>query len=264
MAQEGKLAFGIGSFVWHECWTRDLARSKDFWSKVAGWSYEEMDMGPGGTYTILKAGDKSAGGLAEMKGEHWGEMPPHWAYYIDVEDLDAALTRVKALGGEAQHEVIEVPDVGRFCPIAAPDGSHVYLMTPANRASEATEPTPGQFIWVELMSRDWGQAKQFYSELLGWQAQEMPMPDGSVYTVFQTGNGNAAGGMAMPADVPAEVPSNWTGYLSVADLDQALEAVTAAGGQIMMPPMEIENVGRFAHILDTAGAVVALMKPAPM
>ncbi|MBZ0137949.1 MAG: VOC family protein [Planctomycetes bacterium] len=263
MAEEGKPAYGIGSFMWHECWTRDLAKAKDFWGKVAGWKFEEMDMGPGGKYNIIMAGDKTVGGMAALTAE-WGEMPSHWGFYIDVEDVDSALAKAKELGGEPKHDVIDVPNVGRFCPVGAPDGSVVYLMTPAHRATEAPCAEPGTFLWVELMSRDFAKAKEFYTKLLGWQAQEMPMPDGVVYNVFSTGNGHAGGGMQMPAEVPAEVPSNWTGYIHVADLDKTLETVKGEGGQVIVPPMEVPNVGRMAHIMDPAGAAVALMTPAQM
>lgn len=262
--EQGKPAFGIGSFMWHECWTRDLPKAKDFWGKVAGWKFEEMDMGPAGKYNIIKVGDKTVGGMAAMAGPEWGDMPSHWGYYLDVEDVDASLARVKELGGEPKHDPIEVPNVGRFCPVGAPDGSHVYLMTPAHRATEAPCADPGAFLWVELMSKDFAGAKDFYSKLMGWNVQEVPMPDGVVYNLFSTGNGHAGGGMQMPPEVPAEAPSAWIGYIHVADIDAALKTVEAEGGQVIMPAMDIPNVGRLAHIVDPAGAFVALMKPAQM
>ena len=264
MSEEGKPAFGIGSFLWHELKSRDLAKAKDFYAKVCGWSYEEMDMGPAGKYTMIKVGDKSVGGAMAMEGPDWGEMPSHWSYYLDVEDVDSAAAKVKELGGEQNFPIMDVPDVGKFTPISAPDGSHVYIMTPAHRATEPPCPDAGHFLWVELMSRDWDKAKEFYSKLMGWNVQEMPMPEGYVYNILMAGNGSAGGAMPMPPEVPAEVPSHWTGYIHVPDIDKALEAVQANGGQVTMPTMEVANVGRFAHIMDPAGAAVALMTPAQM
>jgi predicted enzyme related to lactoylglutathione lyase len=68
----------------------------------------------------------------------------------------------------------------------------------------------------------------------------------------------------MPKEIPAEVPSNWTGYIQVPDIDKTCKDVEAAGGQLMFPIMEVPDVGRFTHIQDPAGAVVAVMQPAPM
>lgn len=264
MAEEGKPAFGIGSFMWNEMKSRDLAKAKDFYAKVCGWSYEEKDMGPGGIYTMIKAGDKYIGGAMPMEGPDWGELPSHWSYYLDVEDVDSSAAKVKELGGKQDFPVMDVPEVGKFTPISAPDGSHVYLMTPAHRATEPPCPDPGHFLWVELMSKDFAKAKDFYTKLLGWNVMEMPMPDGVVYNLFMTGNGSAGGGMQMPAEVPAEAPSAWIGYIHVADIDKAVKTAEAEGGKVLMPIMEVPNVGRMAHIMDPAGAVVALMKPAQM
>ena len=262
MAEEGKPAFGIGSFMWYELKTKDIAKSREFFSKVAGWKYDEMDMGPGGIYTIIKAGDQTVGGMMPMDGPDWGDMPSHWSYYADVEDVDSSAAKVEKLGGKNEHPTMDVPDVGRFTGISAPDGSNMYIMTPAHRATEPPCPDAGHFLWVELMSRDFDKAKEFYTKLMGWDVAEMPMPEGYVYNIFMSGNGGVGGGMNMPPEVPPEMPSCWMGYIHAPDLDKALKAVDANGGQIAMPPMEVPGVGRMAHVMDPSGAVVALMTPA--
>ncbi len=143
MSEEDALAFGIGSFMWYEGWTRDLEASQQFYRKVLGWDYDEVDMGEHGKYYIIKVGDNQAGGMGEIQGEQWGDVPSHWGFYIDVEDVDAARKRVIELGGKVESETFEIPDVGRFCQISAPDGSRVFLMTPAHRAETQPQPAPG-------------------------------------------------------------------------------------------------------------------------
>ncbi|MCZ7606788.1 MAG: VOC family protein [Planctomycetota bacterium] len=263
MSEQPKPAFGPGSFMWWECWTRDLKKAKEFYAKVVGWSYEEVDMGPGGIYTLLKVGDKKVGGMAQMDGPEWGELPSHWAYYIDVEDVDSAHQRVRELGGKALHDIIDAPGIGRFFPAQDPAGAHLYLMQPEKRAAEPPCADAGSFLWVELMSRDFAKAEKFYSELLGWNGVKMPMPGGE-YTLFQVRGANAGGGMPMPAEVPAEAPSCWVGYIHVPNVDKAAETAQQLGAQLLVPVMDIPNVGRFTQIMDPTGAVVALMTPAPM
>jgi len=258
---EQPIAFGVGSFLWHELKTRDLAKSRAFFAEVAGWSYEDVNMGPAGTYAMIMAGDQKVGGMLAMDGPEWGELPSHWSYYVDVADVDASAKRVVELGGKTPHDMIEVPGVGKFTPIVAPDGSGLYLMTPADRATEAPSGAPGTFLWVELMSRDIDQAKAFYSELLGWTSSEMPMPEGP-YHLFSAESGGAAGGMAMPSEVPASVPSYWGGYVHVTDIDAAVATAKAEGGLVPVPVTEIPGVGRFAQVVDPAGGAVSLMTPA--
>ena len=57
-----------GPFVWYEFMSSDVAASKAFYSKVVGWSTEDMPM-PGMTYTILRIGDTQVGGMMKLPQE---------------------------------------------------------------------------------------------------------------------------------------------------------------------------------------------------
>src|SRR4029077_12933876 len=46
--------------------------------------------------------------------------------------------------------------------------------------------TPGTFCWAERGTTDGPAAKEFYGALFGWQANDIPLGDGSVYTMLQT------------------------------------------------------------------------------
>jgi uncharacterized protein len=39
----------------------------------------------------------------------------------------------------------------------------------------------GHFYWNELMTRDAEGAKAFYGKLVGWQFEDMAMPDGTYW-----------------------------------------------------------------------------------
>ena len=49
----------IGAWCWNELWTTDDARALAFYEKVFGYSHDSMDMGPEGTYYMLKTGEIS-------------------------------------------------------------------------------------------------------------------------------------------------------------------------------------------------------------
>jgi predicted enzyme related to lactoylglutathione lyase len=125
----------------------------------------------------------------------------------------------------------------------------------------------GRFIWYELMAPDMGQEKKFYGDVLGWTANDMPNPGGDAppYSVFETDGVGVAGGMPLMEPMKAQgIPPNWTGYVAVDDCDAAAEKVKQLGGTVRQPPMDIPGIGRFAIIADPGGAVLAIMKPAPM
>lgn len=120
------------------------------------------------------------------------------------------------------------------------------------------KPTHGTFCWNELMTRDTDGAGKFYSALLGWKPEASPMP-GMEYTLMKSGDKEQGGMMAMPADVPKEVPAHWLAYVAVDDVDALITKTKELGGQVLHGPMDIPEVGRFCVIQDPTGAVLGLI-----
>jgi len=48
---------------------------------------------------------------------------------------------------------------------------------------ERTSHAPGTFSWVDLGTTDADGAKAFYGSLLGWQFEDMPVPDAPPYSM---------------------------------------------------------------------------------
>lgn len=128
--------------------------------------------------------------------------------------------------------------------------------------AEQQLPQYGTFAWNELATTDPETCKAFYGTLLGWEASEMPMPDGT-YIVFSKNGTQMAGMMKIGPDW-GEVPPHWLGYIAVEDVDASAAQVESLGGGIIMPPTDVPGIGRFSVIRDPAGAVVAIMTFQPM
>jgi len=120
----------------------------------------------------------------------------------------------------------------------------------------------GTFVWNELLTRDVEAAKQFYGGLVGWTFNPMPIANGT-YWIAEIDGKPAAGIMAMPQDMPAEVPPHWFEYLEVDDVDARLTVATQHGGKIMRPPFDVPDVGRLGFVTDATGAALGLMTPMP-
>jgi uncharacterized protein len=112
----------------------------------------------------------------------------------------------------------------------------------------------GQFNWCELMTTNVDAAKKFYTELFGWETEEMSMP-GMNYTVVKVGGEGIGGIMNMP-EVAKGVPPMWCAYVTVDDVDKIAEAVPKLGGKLHVPPTDIPTVGRFCVIEDPQGAFI--------
>jgi predicted enzyme related to lactoylglutathione lyase len=115
----------------------------------------------------------------------------------------------------------------------------------------------GKFVWFELVTRDIKKAQTFYGEVFGWKVTAFDMPDGA-YEMITAGD-NTIGGYVKPDD---KSPAHWTSYLSVADVDAALERVTDAGGKVLAPAFDVPTIGRMAKIADPTGATLWLYRGA--
>jgi uncharacterized protein len=115
-------------FVHVELNTPDPDKAKAFYSNLFQWQLEEIPNSavPSGTYTIVKVGTGTGGGI--MKQVPGG--PAGWLAYVAVEDIHTATQKAKSLGGKIMKDVTEVPGMGWFSFIQDPTGSILGLWKP--------------------------------------------------------------------------------------------------------------------------------------
>lgn len=116
-----------GAFGWFELMTTDVESAKVYYRDLFGWEYETVPL-PGFSYTVIKVGSESVGGIMDMSAECEG-MPPSWDIYVTVDDVDAVAANVMSLGGKILKPAFDIPDVGRFCVIQDPQGAVICAIT---------------------------------------------------------------------------------------------------------------------------------------
>lgn len=122
--------------------------------------------------------------------------------------------------------------------------------------SEYAQGTPD---WVDLQTSDQDAAKEFYAELLGWEYDDRPMPEGPVYSMATVRGENVAAIAPLQPDAAAAgAPANWNTYIAVDDVDATLAKVPGAGGQVLMPAFDVGEAGRMSFVTDPTGAAVGL------
>ena len=120
----------------------------------------------------------------------------------------------------------------------------------------------GTICWAEHVSKDVETAKKFYTELLGWKLTESQAAAGMNYTEIVVGDKHIGGMYQMGEECGnvADVPSHWMSYVAVDDVDASARRTEELGGKVVVPPMDIPNVGRFCVINDPTGAAISLIK----
>lgn len=97
-----------GTVGWNELSANDEASAWSFYSGIFGWTVETtMDMGPMGIYRIFKNGGAPMGAI--MTRDPKNSPVPFWLFYFNVDEIDAAASRIKEKNGQVLMGPHEVP-----------------------------------------------------------------------------------------------------------------------------------------------------------
>lgn len=108
-------------------------------------------------------------------------------------------------------------------------------------------------VWHEIVTPDPAGSRRFYTGLLDWQEQRVPMGAAGEYLLF-TLAGRPIGGLDADS-LPPGAPAHWATYFSVEDPAATVAANAAGGGQTLAAPALVPGVGSFAVCRDPQGAI---------
>jgi uncharacterized protein len=254
---EADLKNSHGRFAWYELITTDAEAAKAFYTKVVGWGARDASV-PGRPYTLFTFGEVAVSGLMDLP-EDARKMggKPSWIGYVGVDDVDAAVDRVKRLGGAVYLPPTDVPNISRFSIFGDPQTARLALfkwLTPTQE--QPSEPgAPGRVGWHELLAADWEKALVFYSELFGWQKANADIGEMGTYQLFSAGGQTMGGMLTKPQTMPSPF---WIYYFNVVDIDTAAQHVKAGGGEILDEPLELPGGSWVIQCTDPQGAIFAL------
>jgi uncharacterized protein len=127
---------------------------------------------------------------------------------------------------------------------------------------ERTKYSPGTFSWTDLTTSDQAAAKEFYSQLFGWDSIDNPIGEGMVYSMMQIGGKDVAAiSPQMQAQRDAGAPPTWNSYVTVESADATAERARKLGATVMGPAFDVFDAGRMAIIQDQQGAVFEVWEP---
>jgi predicted enzyme related to lactoylglutathione lyase len=248
-----------GTFCWAELSTTSSEAAKRFYTTLFGWTFNDSPIGPDKFYTMLRQRAHDVGAIYQMDEKPGAPATsPHWLSYVSVASADETAARVEALGGQLLAPPFDVMDVGRMAILRDPTGAKAALWQPRKHIGATLVNEPGAPTWNELVTPDATRAAAFYTELFGWTAAIQAMGNFD-YTMFHNG-GRRAGGAYTPPPEWGPMPPAWTVYFGVGDCDASAEQARSLGGQVLSPPSDIPNVGRFAILADPQSAGFAIVK----
>src|SRR4051812_23149211 len=106
---------------------------------------------------------------------------------------------------------------------------------------ERTGHAPGTFSWVDLGTGDADGAKAFYGGLLGWDFEDLPVPDAPPYSMASIGGRTVAAVYGKRDDAQ---PSAWLSYVTVEDADATAARAKDLGAGVISEPFDVLEAGR--------------------
>lgn len=241
-----------GTFSWVECSSTDPENGREFYAKLMGWTTELIPIGGGEVYTMFRQDGHDVAGM----GRAQPGMPSAWDNYINVENVDALVDKVTALGGTVIVPPMDALDSGRMMVVQDPTGAFISFWQAKNHIGSGLVNVPGAFTWNELATRDVDKAKAFYGELVGWRFED----GGQLGYSYIYNNDRMNGGIIEMDASWGDLPSHWMAYFAVSDIEASVKKVQELGGKISVEISENPETGRFSVIHDPQGAILTIIE----
>jgi hypothetical protein len=118
----------MNQVIWPELGTPDPAAAAAFYGSLFGWGTKPEGGFDEAIYAEWQHEGKSIGGMLPMRGDEWKGVPPHWGVYVTVSDCDERAAKATALGAKMCVPPRDIPNTGRFCLFADPQGAMISII----------------------------------------------------------------------------------------------------------------------------------------
>lgn len=125
--------------------------------------------------------------------------------------------------------------------------------------SFSREPLIGKIVWTDLITDDLDAARAFYGALFGWTFEDAGRRHGQRYLIARANDVYVGGILEVGERAERKSLSRWLPYVSVDDVDVAVQRTTSSGGRVAVAPTNV-GIGRVAAIIDPEGAVIGLAR----
>jgi predicted enzyme related to lactoylglutathione lyase len=118
----------------------------------------------------------------------------------------------------------------------------------------------GTISWIDLSVAQADLIRDFYAQVVGWRAESVNMGEYDDYNMLPDDAEHPAAGICHARGVNADLPAMWIIYISVNDLDAAIDQIRVLGGEVLDERRQPDGAG-LCIFRDPAGAVAAVYKP---
>ena len=243
-----------GKFVWADLVTDDALAAQKFYTALFGWKFHDY-----GGYLIGMNEDRPMCGLFQRPRPADQSAKPRWLGYISVANVERAKEAVTKAGGRVLAPPRKMPKRGEQAVFADPEGVLFGVVKSSAGDPEDFLAEPGDWIWIQLLSRDARKAAEFYRAVSGYEivanTQSNRLSD---YVLTSKGYARATVRTIRADD--EKVRPLWLPFVRVKNVGESVALAKLLGGKVWIEPKPDIFDGKVALIVDPTGAAIGILE----
>ncbi len=243
-----------GKFVWADLVTDNVAAAQNFYTGLFGWRFTVV-----GNYAIGLNEERPLCGMFQRPRPKDRAAQPRWFGYISTDNLAKAQRAVTRLGGRVLAEPKKFPKRGEQAVFADPEGAVFGVIKSSSGDPEDFLAEPGDWIWIQLLSRDARKAADFYRAVAGYDVTQNTTQNRlSDYVLVS--EGYARGTIRTIPSENSKVQPTWLPFVRVKNVGESVAKAKELGGEVRIAPKPELFDGKVAVVADPTGAAIGLLE----
>jgi predicted enzyme related to lactoylglutathione lyase len=243
-----------GKFIWADLVTDDAAVALKFYSGMFGWRFRNF-----GGYFIGVNEDHPLCGIVQQARPKDRAAQPRWLPYMSVSSVDRAQRAALKAGGRVAAPPGNVLDRGEQALFTDGEGALFGVMKSSSGDPKDFLAEPGDWIWIQFLSRDAKKASDFYHAVGGYEARENNASN-RLNDYVLVSDGYARATIRTIPKANTHVQPAWLPFVRVKNIGESIAQAKQLGGKVLIEPkIELFN-GRVAVIADPTGAAIGILE----
>jgi len=243
-----------GKFVWADLVTDDVPVARKFYAQLFGWQFWDM-----GDYTIALNDERPLCGMFQRLRPKDRVAEPRWFGYISVGSVERVQGAVTKAGGRVLAAPRQMPKRGDQAVFADPEGAVFGVVKSSAGDPEDFLAEPGEWIWIQLLSRDARKAAEFYRKVAGYDVVENTA-NNRLNDYVLTSKGYARATVRTIPSASTQVQPTWLPFVRVKNVGESVAQAKQLGGKVRIEPKPELFDGKVAVIADPTGAVIGILE----
>ena len=243
-----------GKFVWADLVTDDVPTALNFYRGLFGWRFRDL-----GGYFIGTNEDRPMCGVFQHARPKDKPGQPRWFGYISVPHVQKAEKAIAKAGGRTLAPAKKFPGRGEQALFADAEGALFGVIKSSSGDPEDFKAGLGDWIWIQLLSRDGRKAAEFYQSIGGYEIVENTA-NNKLSDYVLTSEGYARATVRTIPKERQEVVPTWLPFVRVKSVSQSVEDAKQYGGKVLVEPNPETLEGKVAVVADPTGAAVGLLE----